>query len=72
MAARDVVDLVLLGALWGAAFLFTRIAVPEFGPIALILVRVAVAAIVLAALLAGGRLADAGTAAPDRSSSSAP
>jgi drug/metabolite transporter (DMT)-like permease len=51
MAARDVVDLVLLGALWGAAFLFTRIAVPEFGPIPLILVRVGVAAVVLVALL---------------------
>jgi drug/metabolite transporter (DMT)-like permease len=52
MAPRDVVDLVLLGALWGAAFLFTRIAVPEFGPVPLILVRVGVAAIVLAGMLA--------------------
>jgi drug/metabolite transporter (DMT)-like permease len=52
MAARDVVDLVLLGALWGAAFLFTRIAVPEFGPVPLILVRVTVAAAVLSVLLA--------------------
>ena len=52
MAPRDAVDLVLLGALWGAAFLFTRIAVPEFGPVALILVRAMVAALVLSALLA--------------------
>jgi drug/metabolite transporter (DMT)-like permease len=52
VAPRDAVDLVLLGALWGAAFLFTRIAVPEFGPVALILVRALVAALVLSALLA--------------------
>ena len=52
MPPRDAVDLVLLGALWGAAFLFTRIAVPEFGPVALILVRAMVAAFVLSALLA--------------------
>ena len=52
MAPRDAVDLVLLGALWGAAFLFTRVAVPEFGPVALILIRVIVAALVLSALLA--------------------
>ena len=53
MAPRDAVDLVLLGALWGAAFLFTRIAVPEFGPVPLILVRVSIAAAILTAMLAG-------------------
>lgn len=54
---RDAVDLVLLGAVWGAAFLLMRISAPAFGPVALIAVRVAVAAAVLAALLAmrGGR-----------------
>ena len=33
--------MLLLGAIWGASFLFMRIAVKEFGPIALIEVRVA-------------------------------
>ena len=47
MATRDLVDLVLLGALWGAAFLFMRIAAPEFGPVPLIAVRVAIATVVL-------------------------
>lgn len=32
--------MLLLGAIWGASFLFMRIAVKEFGPIPLILVRV--------------------------------
>jgi drug/metabolite transporter (DMT)-like permease len=44
---RDTFDLLLLGALWGAAFLFIRIAVPQFGPIALVEVRVAIAAALL-------------------------
>lgn len=47
MQRRDTLDLVLLGAIWGAAFLFIRIAVPEFGPIALVEVRVAIAAAML-------------------------
>lgn len=47
MHRRDTLDLVSLGALWGAAFLFIRIAVPEFGPIALVEVRVAIAAALL-------------------------
>jgi len=49
---RDGSDLVLLGALWGAAFLFIRIAVPEFGPIALVEVRVLIAAALLLAWMA--------------------
>lgn len=52
MKQRDGVDLILLGALWGAAFLFIRIAVPEFGPIALVEVRVAIAAALLLGWLA--------------------
>ena len=47
MQRRDTLDLVLLGAIWGAAFLFIRISVPEFGPIALVEVRVAIAAALL-------------------------
>src|ERR671910_327291 len=34
MQTADRVALVLLGALWGGGFLFTRIAVPAFGPLA--------------------------------------
>jgi drug/metabolite transporter (DMT)-like permease len=52
-------DLLLLGAVWGAAFLFTRIAVPEFGPIALVEVRVIVATLVVGAVLAArGKLGE--------------
>jgi len=52
MPTRDLIDLVTLGALWGAAFLFMRVATPAFGPVPLIAVRVTVAAIVLLPLLA--------------------
>lgn len=49
---RDALDLILLGAVWGAAFLLMRVSAPAFGPIALIAVRVAVAAVVLVGWLA--------------------
>ena len=52
MQRRDAVDLLLLAALWGASFLFTRIAAPAFGPLALAEVRVAIAAAILVPLLA--------------------
>ena len=52
MTRRDLFELTLLGAIWGAAFLFTRIAVPEFGPLALVEVRVAIAALVVGAMVA--------------------
>ncbi|MGB3427277.1 MAG: DMT family transporter [Burkholderiaceae bacterium] len=52
MQRRDVTDLVLLAALWGASFLFTRIAAPAFGPLALAEVRVAIASAMLVPLLA--------------------
>ncbi len=51
MRTRDVIDLVGLGMLWGASFLFMRIAAPEFGAFALVEVRVAIAAVVLFPLL---------------------
>jgi len=50
--ARDGVDLILLAALWGASFLFMRIAVPQFGPLPLMALRCAVGAAVLVPLLA--------------------
>ena len=52
MRRRDLIDLVLLAAIWGASFLFTRVAAPAFGPLALAEVRVAIAAAMLVPLLA--------------------
>ncbi len=54
MRPRDIAELIVLAALWGASFLFMRIAVPDFGPVALAGVRVAGAALVLVPLLAAG------------------
>jgi len=44
-------DLVLLGALWGASFLFMRIGTKEFGALPTAAVRVGIAALVLLPLL---------------------
>jgi len=55
MTRRDLLDLVLLAALWGGSFLFMRIAAPEFGAMAMVEVRTLVAALFLSALLAKGR-----------------
>ena len=52
MGTRDVLDLLMLGAIWGASFLFMRVAAPEFGPIPLIAARVAIAAVFLLIVLA--------------------
>lgn len=52
MRASDLAELVLLGALWGSSFLFMRLAVPEFGPLALVFVRVALASALLLPLAA--------------------
>lgn len=52
MKRRDVVDLLLLSVLWGAAYLFMRAAVPAFGPAPLIALRMAIAVAVLLPLLA--------------------
>jgi drug/metabolite transporter (DMT)-like permease len=47
MQAPDRVALVLLGVMWGGGFLFIRIAVPAFGPVALVDLRVLIAGLVL-------------------------
>lgn len=52
MRTRDLVDLVVLGAIWGASFLFMRFAVPAFGAIPLIAARVGIAAFFLIMVLA--------------------
>ena len=52
MRPRDIAELIALAALWGASFLFMRIAAPAFGPVALVAVRVGGAALFLVPLLA--------------------
>ncbi|MBB5204162.1 drug/metabolite transporter (DMT)-like permease [Inhella inkyongensis] len=52
MKARDLLDLMLLGAIWGASFLFMRLSSPEFGPLTLAFLRVAGAALLLLPILA--------------------
>jgi drug/metabolite transporter (DMT)-like permease len=52
MRTRDVVDLLTLGAIWGASFLFMRVAAPEFGPVPLIAARVGIGALFLLVVLA--------------------
>ncbi|NQV85803.1 MAG: EamA family transporter [Woeseiaceae bacterium] len=47
MKFSDIVDLIALAAVWGASFLFMRIAAPEFGPLVLVEVRVFIAALFL-------------------------
>ena len=55
MRPRDFAGLAMLGALWGASFLFIRVAVPALGPFLLVELRVglAAAALLLCALVAG-------------------
>lgn len=47
MNAREFGALILLGALWGASFLFIRVAVPALGPFVLMELRVGLAALAL-------------------------
>jgi len=56
--AQDLARLVVLAAMWGAAFLFTRYAVPFTGAILLVELRVAIAGLALLAfvLATGGSL----------------
>ena len=51
MNRRDLSELVLLGAIWGASFLFMRMGAGEFGPIVLAFLRVAGASLMLLPLL---------------------
>lgn len=48
MNPRDVAALLALGALWGASFLFIRVAVPSLGPLVLMELRMGFAAATLA------------------------
>jgi drug/metabolite transporter (DMT)-like permease len=47
----DIIELTVLGTLWGGSFLFMRMAAPEFGPVALIAMRVSIASLFLLPLL---------------------
>lgn len=51
MRVRDLLELVALAALWGGSFLFMRVGAPEFGAVALVAVRVALAAAALLPLV---------------------
>ena len=52
MGTRDSIELGVLAAVWGASFLFMRVAAPQFGPVALIALRVGIAAALLVPALA--------------------
>ena len=51
MRASDLAELLLLAAIWGASFLFMRIATPEFGALTLAFLRVGGAALFLLPIL---------------------
>ncbi|UUX97156.1 DMT family transporter [Aquabacterium sp. J223] len=51
MKRVDVIELLALASLWGGSFLFTRIAVPEFGPLPLATLRIVGGALCLLPLL---------------------
>jgi drug/metabolite transporter (DMT)-like permease len=57
LTGRDLAALVTLGALWGASFLFIRVAVPALGPFVLVGLRVGLAALVLALFAVASRRA---------------
>ncbi len=51
MKTKDIIDLFILAALWGASFLFMRISVPEFGAVPMMMVRVLIAGLCLLPLV---------------------
>lgn len=52
MTPANVARLLILAALWGASFLFMRVGTPEFGPVVLVELRLAIAAALLVAIVA--------------------
>ncbi|MCW8109089.1 DMT family transporter [Alteromonas ponticola] len=52
MPVKDLMALLLLGAIWGGSFIFMRVAAPEFGIFALVEVRTLLATLVLLPVLA--------------------
>src|SRR4028119_1636759 len=55
LTAKDFAALISLGALWGASFLFIRVAVPALGPFVLVGLRVGLATLVLVLVAAATR-----------------
>lgn len=51
MSPADILQILAMGAVWGGSFLFLRVATPEFGPVPLIAIRVAVSALFLLPIL---------------------
>lgn len=51
MKGRDVADLIMIAAVWGASFLFMRMGAPEFGPLVLVQLRLLTAAMFLLPIL---------------------
>ena len=51
MSVASIIDFVVLAAIWGASFLFMRLAVVDFGPVATAALRVAVATAFLLPLM---------------------
>ena len=51
MSFASIVDFVVLAAIWGASFLFMRLAVGDFGPVATAAVRVTIATLFLLPLM---------------------
>jgi len=51
MPLSSIIDFIALAAIWGASFLFMRLAVGEFGPVATAAVRVGVATLFLMPLM---------------------
>jgi drug/metabolite transporter (DMT)-like permease len=51
MKQSDTAELIALAAIWGASFLFMRVAVPEFGPLTLTALRVGIATLCLLPLV---------------------
>jgi len=47
MPLADILQIIAMAAVWGGSFLFLRIATPDFGPVPLIAIRVAISTLVL-------------------------
>ncbi len=66
MKPRDELTLIALAAVWGASFLFLRVAAPVVGPVAVAAARVGLAAVLLVlALLVTRQAAPSGRSGPD-------
>jgi drug/metabolite transporter (DMT)-like permease len=53
MVPADILQILAMAAVWGGSFLFLRMATPDFGPVPLIAIRVAVSALCLLPVLLG-------------------